>query len=394
VSPQTGLSLADHRAMMSGFSSEGYRMASQPNAVKNPILVTWQTQEGVRKFRLWANQVTPGGGTSDSRSPEELRIQGTNYPKSIADFDKDGALDLFLGYDVENDVIVAFDRRWPESWIQKGTKSPSVQLRRQDVATAISQGFCRLVKPTVLFENGRILTMKSALLPAYLLNANALLMENMDLTQAQAVPITSPVPSLKAYCRQRGFSFSSELLARYVAAVATKPFVILAGVSGTGKSKLAELTAEFYSSTLTGGSSFGNTTPETGEAYVILPERGPADPNRFALIPVRPDWIDNQSVLGFVNPITNNYESTASLDLIMRADQALKANNGSASTDRYFMLLDEMNLAKVEHYFSDWLACTESRRIEPDKSIRQQTVPLHRGLGMKAALPTSTGELT
>ena len=122
------------------------------------------------------------------------------------------------------------------------------------------------------------------------------------------------------------------------------------------------------------------------EAYVIVPERGPADPNRFALIPVRPDWIDNQSVLGFVNPITNNYESTASLDLIMRADQALKANNGSASTDRYFMLLDEMNLAKVEHYFSDWLACTESRRIEPDNSIRQQTVPLHRGLEMKAAL--------
>jgi 5-methylcytosine-specific restriction endonuclease McrBC GTP-binding regulatory subunit McrB len=42
------------------------------------------------------------------------------------------------------------------------------------------------------------------------------------------------------------------------------------------------------------------------------------------------------------------------------------------------MLLDEMNLARVEHYFSDWLSCTESRRLQGDGSIIQHPVPLHR----------------
>jgi 5-methylcytosine-specific restriction endonuclease McrBC GTP-binding regulatory subunit McrB len=96
------------------------------------------------------------------------------------------------------------------------------------------------------------------------------------------------------------------------------------------------------------------------------------------LVAVRPDWIDNQSILGFVNPITNRYESTQALDLILRAHAALEASTDKAAAARHFMLLDEMNLARVEHYFSDWLACTESRRYRPDHTVKQQPVPLHR----------------
>src|SRR5438067_9294464 len=56
------------------------------------------------------------------------------------------------------------------------------------------------------------------------------------------------------------------------------------------------------------------------------------------------------------------------------------------------MLLDEMNLARVEHYFSDWLACTESRRYQPDGCVHQQLVPLHRsGKKMETTIPSSTG---
>ena len=99
---------------------------------------------------------------------------------------------------------------------------------------------------------------------------------------------------------------------------------------------------------------------------------------RFALVAVRPDWTDHQSILGFVNPITECYESTQVLDLVLRAERALDAADEKPSAPRYFMLLDEMNLARVEHYFSDWLACSESRRLRPDGSITQQAVPLHR----------------
>lgn len=93
---------------------------------------------------------------------------------------------------------------------------------------------------------------------------------------------------------------------------------------------------------------------------------------------MRPDWIDNQSILGFVNPITERYELTQALDLILRAHTAREKVEDKATAARYFMLLDEMNLARVEHYFSDWLACTESWRYRPDNSISQQPVPLHR----------------
>ena len=111
---------------------------------------------------------------------------------------------------------------------------------------------------------------------------------------------------------------------------------------------------------------------------MFKPAKGPPDLTRFALVAVRPDWTDHQSILGFVNPITERYESTQALDLTLRADRALGAAEEKLGAPRYFMLLDEMNLARVEHYFSDWLACSESRRPGPDGSVDQQSVPLHR----------------
>jgi 5-methylcytosine-specific restriction protein B len=76
------------------------------------------------------------------------------------------------------------------------------------------------------------------------------------------------VRDLCAYIKQRGFTFEPWQIAAYVTAVRTKPFVILAGVSGTGKSKLPQLVAE-----ATGGSA--------------------------ELVPVRPNWTDSSDVLGY-----------------------------------------------------------------------------------------------
>lgn len=186
------------------------------------------------------------------------------------------------------------------------------------------------------------------------------------------------------YCSQQGLPFSNELIARYVASLLTKPFVILAGVSGTGKSKLAQLVAEYYCLQ----SSMKPMTDDEaipGDAFVFE-EPKTEDPDRFALVAVRPDWIDNQSILGFVNPLTGKYESTKALDIILRAHDAVNSSKTPLSADRYFMLLDEMNLARVEHYFSDWLACTESRRLLHDGTVDQQAVPLHRSNQLTANL--------
>lgn len=85
---------------------------------------------------------------------------------------------------------------------------------------------------------------------------------------------------------------------------------------------------------------------ETGEAV-----------RRHLLVPVRSDWTDPRGLLGYFNPLTEQYVRTELLDLILRA---------SADPDHpYLVILDEMNLARVEYYFSDFLSAIESKEAIP-----------------------------
>jgi hypothetical protein len=376
------LALDDHRAMLAGFQTVGYVCARAPTTVINPVRIEWHVNGGVRRFRLWAFDITHGGGGPSVRAADEFRIQITNGPGTVADFDTAGAVDLLIGYSRDRDAIVAYDRRWLENWSRKkeetGTGgSPSVQVKEADIQSGHDQGIYHLTKDAG-FGQANIVTMSPAMLPAYLLNHEQVLRGSMTADQAQQATPQPAVATVVDYCRSQGFPFEPEFIARYLASLLAKPFVILAGVSGTGKSKLAELVAEFYSTTMMSPGSAAGGAAVPGEAFVFAPSKGPPDPERFALVPVRPDWIDNQSILGFVNPITESYESTQALDLILRARRALEAAPSKPGAPRYFMLLDELNLARVEHYFSDWLACAESRRLRPDGSITQQPVPLYR----------------
>ncbi|MGA2713096.1 MAG: hypothetical protein ABSG41_08295 [Bryobacteraceae bacterium] len=349
--------------------------------MNNPLNLEWHVDGQPRRYRLWAFDITHGGGGSEVRAADEFRIQITNGPATSAQIDAGGATDLLVGYSRDRDAIVAYDRRWLENWTHKKETtgsggSPSVQVKEADIQAGHDKGVHHLTK-NAGFGAADIVTLSPAMLPVYLANHQSLLGGTMSAAEAQSVTPQSPGSTVVDYCLSQGFPFEPDLLARYLAAVLTKPLVILAGISGTGKSKLAELVAEFYSSGAgTGDQATG--TPAVGDAFVFVPSRGEPDPSRFALVAVRPDWIDNQSILGFVNPITSKYESTQALDLILRAHAALDAASDKAAAPRHFMLLDEMNLARVEHYFSDWLACTESRRYRPDGTVKQQPVPLHR----------------
>lgn len=89
------------------------------------------------------------------------------------------------------------------------------------------------------------------------------------------------------------------------------------------------------------------------------PAEHEANPN-LLFLPVRPDWRDGKSLLGYFNPLTNRYESTPFLHFLMRAAASFRERDGRA----WFVLLDEMNLARVEHYFSDLLSVLETGRDE------------------------------
>lgn len=80
----------------------------------------------------------------------------------------------------------------------------------------------------------------------------------------------------------------------------------------------------------------------------------------WLFLPVRPDWRDGKSLLGYYNPLTNTYEETDLLRFILRARDSYRQQDGLA----WFVILDEMNLAHVEYYFADFLSVLESGYTE------------------------------
>jgi 5-methylcytosine-specific restriction enzyme B len=156
-------------------------------------------------------------------------------------------------------------------------------------------------------------------------------------------PVMDP-NNMYDYFRDKQFFFSKEILTRYYLSLKTKPFVILTGISGTGKTKIAQVFAD----------------------YVCRDDSDEDKLDRIAFVPVRPDWMDNKGILGYYNILDETYHTTQFLDLILAAAQHPEKP--------YFIILDEMNLAKVEHYFSDFLSILESRT--PDNP-RGMSMVLH-----------------
>ncbi len=124
-----------------------------------------------------------------------------------------------------------------------------------------------------------------------------------------------------------GYYFEPWQVAAYVTALRTKPFVILAGVSGSGKSRLPQLVAK-----ITGGES--------------------------RVIPVKPDWTDSSDILGYVQ-LKGRLNPGKLLRL---AAEAIDEPNLS-----WCAIIDEMNIARVEHYFAEVLSLIEQSRSDDEK---------------------------
>jgi len=390
------LTLDDYQNIVKGFKISGFEMVQAPTAMANPLLISCTEGDQQTNYRVWAFLITGGGG---DRSADEFRVQITNGPRQANEFDSNGYVDLLIGYSAEKDVIVAYDRRWLEKWTESfentGNKgSPSVQVKVKDIDAGKLKGFHYFTKMTQKFGNANIVTMTPEKLPEYLKDHDKIIKGEIPSSKIDTQVTTAK--TIVDYCHQQGLPFKAELIARYLASILTKPFVILAGVSGTGKSKLAQLVAEFYGvEQLKVETSETNNNATDGKMFCFSkPFSRVFDSNRFSLVAVRPDWIDNQSILGFVNPLTGKYESTQALDIILRASENINQNENKLAANRYFMLLDEMNLARVEHYFSDWLSCSESRRLLTDGRISQQAVPLHRSDKLTTSLINHDGTTT
>jgi hypothetical protein len=136
---------------------------------------------------------------------------------------------------------------------------------------------------------------------------------------------------VKQYIAAKGYYFEDKLLYNYHICLKTRPFVILAGYSGTGKSKLPQLYAEALG---------------YGQDYYLR-------------VAVRPNWTNEQPLLGHLSSFARAYVREPVLDFLIKASED--------SENLYFLCLDEMNIARVEHYFAQFLSAMEED--DPDKRI-------------------------
>ncbi|CAN5418146.1 hypothetical protein BH09CHL1_BH09CHL1_18880 [soil metagenome] len=151
-------------------------------------------------------------------------------------------------------------------------------------------------------------------------------------------------------------TYSAWQQAVFFTALQTKGFVILSGISGTGKTKIAQ--------------AFAAALPQSDDGS-----------RNVEFLTVRPDWRDSKSLIGYHNPLTDRYEWTPFLRFLLRACQSWEERDGLA----WFVILDEMNLAHVEHYFAEMLSIIESGRDDDGWSRESIAIPSTGGEGSPPA---------
>lgn len=123
-------------------------------------------------------------------------------------------------------------------------------------------------------------------------------------------------------------------------ALRTKPFLLLAGISGTGKSRIVRELAF-------------KSCPE------FLRDADGTTPGNYCMIEVKPNWHDSSELLGYYSHISKEYQYTNFIKFLVKAMMFPDVP--------FFVCLDEMNLAPVEQYFAEFLSVLETRKKVGDR---------------------------
>ena len=158
----------------------------------------------------------------------------------------------------------------------------------------------------------------------------------------------------------------------FLTALRTKPFMLLAGISGTGKSRIvrklaqATVTEELQKAEGYKGTDFAN------DRWTLH------SPANFELIQVKPNWHNSMDVIGYLSNIPSpHYVFTPFIEFIVKAWQHPEVP--------FFLCLDEMNLAPVEEYFAEFLSAIESRSFEGEEYLTDPIIKPFNSFGEDVA---------
>ena len=173
-----------------------------------------------------------------------------------------------------------------------------------------------------------------------------------------ALSVKEIIERIKAYIAENGFTYEEGLIENFYLSLKTKPFVILAGTSGTGKTRLVKLFAEAIGATGANG--------------------------RYQMVSVRPDWSDSTDLFGHVD-LNGHFVPGVIIDFVKRAEMDIE--------NPYILCLDEMNLARVEYYLSDILSVIETRDFDNLGNIVTDPLVLNGYYGSDTDASEKYGEI-
>lgn len=327
------------------------------------------------------------GKISFVQSSRQERTGKERYAKSISFSDKMLVLDAYIAAYSKDEI-----NHWLNSWLKGNNTESRIEKGLKNILSTFIIDCCYKIKKTdgteivfnieniykelafgnqVLFKDGEIVGpmrvlnsyIDEGLLPDVRKNKNTFITingEESDLKKRKSMmsisldlvsrrlPTTDNVsikskPLLIKYYRNK--------VGNYLTALRTKPFMLLAGISGTGKSRIvrklaqATVTEELQRADGYKGSDWKN------DRWTLH------SPANFELIQVKPNWHNSMDVIGYLSNIPSpHYVFTPFIEFIVKAWQHPEVP--------FFLCLDEMNLAPVEEYFAEFLSAIESRSFE------------------------------
>lgn len=251
----------------------------------------------------------------ESRQPDEFKMQlGSSYPKS----EEPGWINLVLG------IYTISDGIHPAEYILSG-----YNISRYDFST----------NPSIRGTRTKGLQ-KAKLYGMYITDKSVLFRPEFLYYYIESQANVKILPNIRD--NKSGQEYNSFRI--YLTAIKSKPFLLLAGVSGTGKSRIVR--------------ELARACWEAGSE-----EYKAQKPKNFEMVQVKPNWHDSGELIGYVSRVSGKAEFVAGdfLKFVAKAWEDLETP--------YFLCLDEMNLAPVEQYFAEYLSVVESRKRNDDGMV-------------------------